>query len=442
MSEKVADKTHARLGPSGWDWWSNCPGAPALAEGIPNKGSYYAAEGTVAHEIADRVLRGEIANPGELLHQTFQIDGFDIVVDDEMIVAVADYVSTVMSMQGDGILLPEQSLPIGHLTGEPGAEGTSDAIIIDGNVLKVIDLKYGKGVRVQAEGNGQARMYALGALEKFSAVYEIDTVETHIIMPRLEDGHTSATYSIGELEEFRDEVELAAGRVQLADFEEPSDGPNPDGKELYPEQWASMHLNPGEKQCKFCRAKGICPALKAEVSQSLALVSDCTAEDFADLSIAKQAATVAITPEVSGEKLAAFLRAVPLMEEAIKGVRAEVERRLFAGVEVPGFYLGEGKKGNRAWSNGAEGDVEATLKRKRLKVADIFEKKLVSPAKAEKLLKKENPKAWEAVQEYITQPDGKPSVCREGDKNPPYVPVTAADFADLTAQSEAERLLG
>jgi len=413
---KVTEKTHAKLGPSGWDWWSNCSYAPTLCEGLPNPSSRYAAQGTVAHEISDRVLSDEAVDAGVFLGQVFQVDGFDIEVDDEMVEASTAYTDYVRSRIDDGgVLLNEVSVPIGHLTGETGATGTADAIIVNGNRLIVIDLKYGKGVRVNAEGNGQARMYALGALHMLSSVYEVAEVETVIVHPRLESGITSELLSIGELQEFQDEVELAAGRVLIATEDD---------------------LNPGEKQCKFCPARnGTCPALNAELSRNMQLVAPATAQDFADLTMPKQAAAIAVNEGVTSEKLSEFLRAVPLIEAAITAARAEAERRLFAGEGVPGFYLGMGRKGNRKWVDGAEEEL-----RKRLTVAEAYEKKLISVPTAEKLFKKK-PKTWVKIKDLITQSEGKPSVCKEGDGNPVYTPVTATDFADLSAQTEADRLL-
>src|SRR5687768_15513757 len=128
--EKITEKEHAELGPSGWDRWSNCPGSVALSRGRPSS-SKYAAEGSVAHEVADRVLKGDIISADALLGHIFQHEGFEIEVDDEMVEAVNDYVHFVHEEVGDGILLTEQPVPIGHLTGETGATGTSDVIIID-----------------------------------------------------------------------------------------------------------------------------------------------------------------------------------------------------------------------------------------------------------------------------------------------------------------------
>ena len=401
----ISEKVHAKLGPSSWDRWSNCPGSVVLSEGIPNTSSRYAAEGSVAHEVADRVLREEVAQAGDLLGQMFQHEGYDIVVDDEMVEAVDRYVSIVRDHVGDDdTLLPEQSVPIGHMTGEKGAHGTSDAIIVNNKSLTVIDLKYGKGVRVNAEGNGQGRMYALGALHKFGTG-EVREVEIMIIQPRIEDGISSEVLSVGELEEFRDEVEIAAGRTLIDDT-----------------------LVPGEKQCKFCPAKGICPAIKDTTTRA---VSTVTANDFADLD-----QPMALRPDVTNEQLAEFMLQVPLIEAAVAGVRAEVERRLFDNQQVPGFYLGEGRKGNRKWS--ADVNIEEELK-KRLGSA-AYEKKVVSVATAEKLFKSK-PRTWVKIKDLITQSEGQPSVCQDGAKNKPYTPVTASDFADLSAQTEAQQLL-
>lgn len=433
MMNVVAEKKHAKLGPSGWDWWSRCPGAPALVElhQLPNKTSVYAAEGSVAHEIADKVLSGEIASAEDEVGKTYHCEGFDFVVDMEMADYVTDYVNVVHSFinvdEGD-ILMPEQRVPIGHLTGETDAEGTSDCVGITngGTRLVVIDLKYGRGVSVSARENGQARMYALGALEMYEMIYEdIAEVEMVIVMPRIEEGVTSEILTVEQLREFADEVAIAAGRVD----------------QNYQVDADALDLRPGEKQCKFCNAKGLCPALKAEVTQSLGLVTVSDPSEFEDLSLPKQASSATIDDRTPVEKLAEILRAEPLIEAFLAGARAEVERRLFAGEEVPGYYLGEGKKGHRKWID--EATVEEELK-KRIGAKDTYVKKVISPTEAEKKFKGK-PRTWAKIAPLITQSPGKPSVCKEGDKNLPYQLPSPADFDDLTAElevdSEADALL-
>lgn len=424
MSTTLIEKPHATLGPSGWDWWSNCPGGPVLAEGRPNPTSIYAAWGTVGHELAEYCLTNE-CDAESFVGQVFTVgdEKHRSEVDMEMADAVNEAISHARLFIPDGsILMAEQEVPIGHLTGETGATGTADVIgIVNGGTrLVVVDFKFGKGVQVDAEGNGQGRMYALGALEKFGPIYdEIAEVEIVIVQPRI-DHVTSEVLTIDELQEFADEVTLAAGRVVLARAAEPPYD-------------VTDHLTPGEKQCKFCRAKAICPALKAEVESSMALVSggagDC---GFEDLTMPKKAAGLVPAADIDNEKLAEAFRAIPLIEEWVKGIGAEVDRRLLEGQKIPGLYLGEGKKGRREWADplAAERELKA-----RYKVDEMYEKKVISPTKAEKLMK-DKPRIWAKVVQTvgILQPDGKPKVCREGvDKNKPYALPSPDDFEDLTA---------
>ena len=429
----IDNKPHAVLGPSGWDRWSTCPGSVVLEEGRPNPTSVYAAWGTVAHEIAAECLvSGE--DPESYVGRTYKVEEHDIPVDMEMADAVNDYMAHVRAfVPEDGILLVEQEVPIGHLTGERGATGTSDVvgIVNDGTRLVIVDAKFGKGVEVFAEGNGQMKMYALGALEKFGFIHEdIAEVEIVIVQPRI-DNVTSELMSVDDLRAFGDEVTMAAGRVELAKsfFGEWQFTGDERGHFFHNE-----FLLPTEKACKFCRAKSICPALGAEVSSSMALVSAADPLDFADLTLPKQAASVVVSDQSDVDRLAAFMRAAPLIEEAVKAVRAEVERRLLGGEPVPGFKIVQGKKGNRQWIDPEHVEVEL---KKRLGAKDAYVKKLISVTEAEKAFKA-RPKVWAKIAPLITQAEGKPSVAPESDPRP-VMQLGAApeDFPDLTALEEA-----
>jgi hypothetical protein len=106
---------------------------------------------------------------------------------------------------------------------------------------------------------------------------------------------------------------------------------------------------------------------------------------------------------------------VGMVEDWCKAVRAEVERRLLAGQTVDGYKLVEGRRGNRTWSD--EGAVEKLFKSFRLRQEEMYDLKLISATKAEKLLK-ENPKRWAKTEQLITRSDGKPSVAPATDKRP------------------------
>ena len=379
---------HAKLSPSGAHRWMRCAGSPALEAAFPDESSVYAAEGTVAHLLASDELEGK-QTARERIGSRATVDGFDFTVDKVMVEHVEDYVKLVREYAQGGILLVEQRVPIGHLTGEDGATGTSDAVIVhaDEKRLTIIDLKYGMGVRVMAESNEQAMMYALGALERYEQLADFTEVCMVIHQPRL-NSVSEHWIEVADLYQFADRVGDSADATRRTD----------------------APLTPGEKQCKFCKAKSSCPALQAIVDETAD--EEATADDFADLG--DNALTVA-------------MGRVELIEQWCKSVRAEVERRLTKGVAVPGYKLVEGRKGNRAWSDAkdAQERLSAVLKRD-----EMYEEKFISPATAEKLLKKD-PEGLAMLEELTHRPEGKLSVAPATDKRPEKASTAVADdFAD------------
>lgn len=430
MATHVTEKTHAELGPSKWDQWGNCAGSIPLGADLPNVSSRYAREGTAAHELHANCLDGEL-DAEDLLGKEYEVEGEIFVVDRDMTDAVdaaLNYVrDTVQPERGD-ILLVEQGVPLQQLTGEQDAEGTSDviAIVDGGKTMVVMDYKHGQGVKVYASEkdgspNGQMAMYALGALSKYGLIYdEVEQVRLVILQTRLEhiDEHE---LTVEELEAFGEKVTEAAGRVEI-------------NRQRFHESGGDvgvLDLNPTDKGCKFCKAKVRCPALKALTSNALSIASN--AEDFDDLTLPKQASSVVVGAELPAEKLAEVMRAIPLVEDYMKAIRAEVERRLLAAEPVPGYYLGIGKAGNRKWAD-EEVALKEMTKSGRLKMAEATVAKPISPTQAEKLLKA-RPKIWSQIAPLITQSEGGPSVCRDGDANKPYIlpSSTPEDFDDLDA---------
>ena len=409
----MTDNTHARLSPSGAHRWMACPGSAVLEAGLPDNGSVYADEGTAAHTLAAFCLEDKteaVDYIGEVIH----VGERKFTVDKAMAGYVQDYVDLVRGLAEGKSLLVERKLPIGHLTGEDGAKGTSDAVIISGaeRNLTVVDLKYGMGVEVSAIENEQAQMYALGAYEQYAALADFETVSMYIHMPRL--NYVSEYHiSVGELLAFGETVRKAAADVSDA---------TADGEDA--EHFSREYLQPGEKQCKFCKAKATCPALRAEV---LGVLSDkvATADDFA------QFTPDPVTADDGENFLAIAMSKIGLIEDWCKAVRGEVERRLLSGKPVPGYKLVEGKMGNRKWTDEAE--AENALKAMRLKLDEMYDRKVISPTSAEKLLKKQSPKRWSALQKHISRTPGKPSVAEATDPRPELASTiaTADDFAAL-----------
>ena len=388
---------HAKLSPSGAHRWMACPGSVALEAAFPDQSSAYAAEGTLAHTLASEHLDGSGLHPSQRIGEVHEVDGFTFTVDAAMADYVDNYCRLVREYADGGLLLVEQRVPIEHVTGETGATGTSDAIIVDTTkrTLYVVDLKYGMGVKVDAGDNPQLMMYALGAMEQCDQLGEFDQVCMVIHQPRL--NHVSEHWIyVGDLWAFKRRA------AEAAELTRQPDAP----------------LVPGEKQCRFCKAKATCPALRAEVTEVVS--GSATLDEF-------------LVPDVTtGDNyLSVAMSKVGLVEDWCKAVRAEVERRLLAGQTVDGFKLVEGRRGNRKWSNDAE--VEALFKSFRLRQDEMYDYSLISPTKAEKLLK-DTPKRWEKAEALISRAEGKPSVAPATDKRSSLtVQSVADDFRDLIA---------
>lgn len=380
---------HAKLSPSGAHRWMRCPGSVALEAPFPDNSNRYSAEGTLAHDLAAHFLQDNV-DLHTVVGTEVPVDGFDFIITADMVMFVLDYAKLVREYAEGGMLLVEKRVDFSPVIGVPDSFGTSDAIIVKNDELIVVDLKYGMGVKVDATDNEQLQLYALGALNDFGILSEFKMVTMVIHQPRL--NHVSEwTIPVEQLREFGEDARLAA--VEVLDHETP-------------------RIEAGEKQCRFCKAKAICPALNDSVS--LATAGVATVADFAEF-----------LPTVVEDELSTAMSRVELVEQWCKGIRAEVERRLLAGTPVEGYKLVAGRKGNRAWADAAE--AERIMKKSfRLRDDDMYEQVLISPTAAEKLLK-DTPKRWARVQDLIQRGEGKPSVAPVTDKRPALAIASVAD---------------
>lgn len=427
---------HAKLSPSGYARWSACPGSVVLSEGVPDEGSSYADEGTAAHYLAAWCLSTG-GNPEDQRGNFIRvgIDGESIFVltkpsdhpsafevGDDMIKHVGRYVAAVRQQAEGGVVLVEQKVPISSYTFEDGATGISDAIVVtrDGE-LQIHDLKYGMGKPVEAEGNGQLQLYALGAVEELELAYDFDHVRLFIHQPRIGSGIPSEWgVTLAELDDFGDEVKEAAALVKEAsEFGGPTNSAT----------FADAYLVAGEGQCLWCRVKATCPELSK-------FIADTVGAEFEDLDGVKE--VVSTLDQGTPEELATKLAAAPLIEQWLKAVRAKVESELLAGNVIPGYKLVRGKMGNRQWNDPTE--AEALLKSMRLKTEEMYDLKLISPTTAEKLSQAAaegekpiiGPRQWKKVQEIIVRKEGGLSVAPASDKREAVNPAAKADdFDDL-----------
>lgn len=368
----------------------SCFGSVALTKDLPDETSPYAEDGTRMHTAASEMLLG----------QALSVD-----LNDEELDVVQSYVDYVTRNVAGGQLLIEQRVDYSDVIGVPNSFGTSDAVILAGDTIIIADLKTGRGVKVDAEENEQLMLYALGALEVFGVLGDFQTVKVAIVQPRL-DHISEWTMSVGNLRVFGQHARAAAAKV--IDMVE--------GR-------AELEFKPSEHACRFCKAKATCPAL-------LAYVQDAVGADFENLDEDE----IKTGPMGMGSNsLSMAMAAVPLIEDWCTAVRARLEAELLRGEKIAGWKLVQGKKGHRKWAN--EREVEATLKRMKLKVEQMYDLKLVSPTTAEKLHKAGviGPRQWPALQGLIVQKPGPPSVAPESDKRPAWSP--ADDFQNLDEET-------
>ena len=366
-----------------------------MSKGIGDTGSSYAAEGTWAHKLAEVRLSGRETLTEEEIADLVGLTGetYDTAAMDE---PVRYYVDYVRSLGGD--LFAEQRLPLTAITGEEGAAGTADAVILRGGELTIADLKYGQGVKVDAVENPQLTIYAGAAVRTFAPMMdeELTQIRLIIIQPRLD--HVSEwTLTPAELETRLAAIGKAADEVR---------------RELASEadQW---HLCPGLTQCRFCPARGRCRELAR-----FAL----TAAGLPELKSA--------VPKLDTCMIGETLGKLDLIQSWIDGMRQVAEEELLKGRRIPGWKLVSGRQGPRKW--GDKDAADRVLSEKGVPDSLRFVQELISPTQAEKLVKagQITEEQWQAVQGEITRSEPKPCVVPEDDPRQPWTPLTAADYPD------------
>lgn len=432
---------HAVHSPSGAKKRFACPGSLAMEDGLPNEGNDYTDEGTAAHALASMCLK-DGSHPsgyiGRVLHvvngvywpgDTAPADNSETntvrsyTVDVEMAGKVNVYVQSVRKFAEGNTLDVEQALPVGHVSGEEGATGTGDAIIVtaDYKELQAHDLKYGMGVEVSAVENEQGLYYLSGALElhraEFEAIGEMPERFRFVIhQPRLDHlSEWSCTYD--ELMAWQAKARIAEDYARTA-LEQKASWINTEDPPV---------LVPGE-HCKsaFCRARASCPALDKFVQRSV----QC---DF-DVMLTDTKATTAARIPTDLKELGAKFAVLDIVADWIKQVRARAEAALFDSnnaeevQQALGLKIVQGKKGNRTWKDAAV--IEALLKKMRYKTEVIYDLSVKTPPALEKLIG-DKPKHWEKIAACITQPDGKPSVAPLSDKRPALDITPKADAFEV-----------
>jgi len=384
MPKSKPKSKHALLSASGASRWLTCTPSARLESTLPEKSSAYAKEGTEAHmiaetaalywlgELSEKAYENRLAEAPELL-KYFNEEMHECAVEYAKIVSEKvkllreDCPDAVVEIEVSGLDFSEW-VPEGH--------GTGDCIIVADGWLEIIDFKYGKGYRVEADDNPQMRLYALGALARYAHLYDVKNVRMTIVQPRL-NSVSSSEMSVEELTAWaRDYVKP---RAQLAYTGEGEFAPSADA-------------------CKFCRAKEQC---RARADWNLKLFDD--APDVA-----------LMTTDEAG----AILQKAADIKTWLADLESLCVKTLFAGDPVAGWKLVEGRSNRKFVS---EDQVADAMKAAGYDEALLYERKLITLTQMEKDFGKKA--VGETLAGLIIKPQGKPTLAPATDKRPAFVPA-------------------
>lgn len=414
---------HSKLAPSAAHRWMNCPGSVAFTEKFPpSPMSVYALDGTAAAWLAAKCLKKNVL-PKKFLGKTVHVfkDGMvhltryaqggklahEWKVTSEDVEYLDVYVNYVKSLRKKGdVLQIETRVSAEHF--HPAFGGTPDAAVWhpDGDILEVVDLKWGQGVIVEPNDNPQLAIYALGLL--LEGLFSV--VKLTIVQPR-------AIHHEGPIRTWR----LHANT--LSSF----------GKKLVKAAKATEKKNAplvAGEWCRFCPATGKCPAQVKQAQQLAAL-------DFSVIDPKKGEGPIA--PELLGNKqIANILFHSEALQKWLAAVEKTAKERINAGEEIPGYKMVE-TTGHRKWMD--ERIAIKNLRKKGFIETDYLNKSLKSPAQVEKTIPKGGKfKKKSDVEKFVSSLCERPrgaTLALESDKRPAYIP-SQDEFSDLTETSNDE----
>lgn len=394
---------HALLAPSSAKRWMTCTPSARLEATVSNKDTAYTREGTIAHAMAETILRRLLEIGADSMPESYeffttycndideqmqacQLEGLDwkemaeTVYENYCRPVYESYLGALLE-DPDAALLIEAKLKLSEFI--PEGFGSSDAVIIYGDTMEVFDLKYGKGVKVSADENAQMMCYALGAYLGPGELYDIKTVRMTIIQPRLNHESSYSIHAV-DLMFWADKVLKPAAQLAFRG----------EGKQV-----------PGE-HCRFCKVAARCKAL---ASYTLAVTEDKTEPGLMSL-----------------DEIARLLPHFSTIKSWISSVEEFALEAALEGDTIPGYKVVEGRS-VRKISNAAEAMA-------RLDGAGIPAENYLKPAELktitdlEKALTKKGFKT--ILGDLVIKPEGKPALVEESD---PREPLSKAknDFKDI-----------
>lgn len=400
---------HATLSASGSKKWLNCPASIELEKLFPETTSSFAEEGTIAHEV------GEILT--DKLFSRFILDGTKVIdlddkldyerylelkesysskVDDftEMYECCVDYANYIMGRytelrESDKTVELHLEERLDYSLYAKDGFGTGDALIVTEKHIEVIDLKYGKGVKVDVENNTQLMLYALGALTLYNMLDTVETVTLTIFQPRL-DNISSWTVDVNTIYEFGEKTVKPISDLITQ------------GKGV---PCAGKHCADG-----FCKARAKC-------------------KEYADYILSLSEYKFVNPRLISDEDIASILEIGENVNKWVATVKSYAQDRLLQGEPIPGLKIVEGRS-NRSFTDTTK-VIEVLKEYDDSKEYEVVSLKSITDL--EKMIGKK--KFNELLQGYIIKPTGAPTVVPESDKRVAINSIQS-DFADLELDKE------
>lgn len=391
---------HSEISPSMFKRCINCPPSVALSRQFPNVESSYAEEGTLAHTIGEILIKLWL-RIGNLAELSQQLEDVKKTVNAKKVLLYTpemkriteeyrDYVieqyAVILKDHPEAKIYVERRLDLGHIALD--MFGTGDICIVWNGGLRFIDLKYGKGVKVDAEENPQQMLYVCGALREFAGPYKIEHVFITIYQPRLSHIDNWCTTTT-ELMAWAYSVAIPAAKQAMKGEGEFKAG----------------------KHCQFCPANGACKVF-AEYCLDIAR------DQF-------------INPDLlTAEEIANIVLKSGIFTGWIKAVKDDAIRRVRKGeLKLPGLKLVQGIS-KRVYTN--EPEIAKTLIDEVMFTEDqIYKKELIGFGEMETLIGKKNFDKY--IGAFIVKPSGAPTLVDLSDSRPELGSVEAAEqvFKDI-----------
>jgi hypothetical protein len=414
---------HSIFGASGSPMFLNCVGALVPNLGVVDKGNVDSAYGSIAHGCTELQLKSGVA-PHHLVGTTQSKDGFDIEIDEEMLDFVQLAVDRCEFEPGDHLV--EEHVDYSCLTPIPNQGGTLDFAAMRYQEAVVHDHKFGKAEIVFAEWNFQLMLYAFGLYLRWDWLYDFQRFILRIAQPRIDH------YD-----------EWVCTREQLLKFAEWA-------KARMHEAWAiDAPRTAGEKQCKYCRVRNNCVAnakFQAELTEGVFgdVALPATAQDMVEFKERLDDQSFRLHALDAGtltlSHIATLFKHRKTAEKFWHGLGAELFRRAQDGADLAsvGYKLVEARA-KRAFKD--KGAAEAKLIALGVPFDEVIEESLVSPAQAEKLVRKAGHRQRDLpslLGDLIYKPPGKTTLAALADRRPAIADLSALVFEDMTDNPETD----